>query len=147
MQSHSPSTFALIVILWFGLIAAILYLLTLERALKQCIPASRTMKPGKVWLLLIPIFGLVWQFVVVMNVAKSLGNEFARLGVPSAESRPGQNTGLAACICNCCIFIPILGHLAGIAGLVLLLVYWGKIASYSRDVQARQAIVLASPIA
>jgi hypothetical protein len=29
-----------------------------------------------VWLLLIPAFGLLWHFVVVMYIAKSLRNEF-----------------------------------------------------------------------
>jgi hypothetical protein len=132
MQNHPLPVPALLAILCFGLIALILYLLTLQKALKKCAPTSRTMEPGRVWLTVIPLFGLVWHFIVVMNVAKSLGNEFARLGIPCPEPAPGQPIGLASCVCNCCIFIPLLGGIAGIAGLVLWAVYWVKIAKYSR---------------
>jgi hypothetical protein len=132
MQNQSLPTLVLSVILCFTLIALILYLLTLGKVLNKCAPASRAMEPGKVWLMLIPVFGLVWQFIIVMNIAKSLGNEFARLGIPCPEPTPGQTIGLAMCVCNCCIFIPLLGGLVSIAGLVLWIVYWIRIANYSR---------------
>ena len=147
MASHQLPTLALILIFWFTLLAFLLYLQTLQNALKKCAPASRTMKPGQVWLAAIPVFGLIWHFVVVMHVAKSLGNEFARLGIPCPESTPGQNIGLAACVCNCCIFIPFLGGLAGIAGLVLWIFYWKRIADYSRDLEEHQAMTPVSPVA
>jgi hypothetical protein len=100
MQSHPLPTVALIVIFWFSLLALILYLLALRDALKKCAPTSRTMEPGKVWLLLVPVFGLVWQFIMVVNMAKSLRNEFARLGIPCRESTPRQAVGLrAALVC------------------------------------------------
>jgi hypothetical protein len=105
------------------------------------------MKPGYVWLTVIPAFGLLWHFVVVMNIAKSLRNEFARLGIPCSESAPGQTIGLAASACNCCFFIPLLGRLAAIAGLVLWIDYWIKIANFSRDLEEHQASTPVSPIA
>jgi hypothetical protein len=147
MSSHPLPTLALILIFLFALPAVIFYLLTLQNALKRCAPASRTMPPGMVWLLLIPAFGLLWHFVVVMYIAKSLRNEFARLEIPCSESAPGQNIGLAACACNCAIFLPLLGGLASIAGLVLWIDYWIKIAHYSRDLEEHQAISPVSPIA
>jgi hypothetical protein len=147
MQSHSLPTQAVLVILFFSLIAIILFLLALQKALKKCAPASRTMEPGTVWLMLIPFFGLVWQFIVVMNIAKSMGNEFERLGIDRPEPTMSQTIGLAMCVCNCCIFIPMLGGLAGIVGLVLWIVYWIRIAKYSRVLDAHQTIALASPIA
>jgi hypothetical protein len=105
------------------------------------------MKPGYVWLVAIPAFGLLWHFVVVLNVAKSLRNEFARLGIPCSESAPGQNVGLAASACNCCIFIPWLGGIAAIVGLVSWIFYWKRIADYSRDLEEHQAITTVSPVA
>lgn len=146
MQSHSLPTIAIIVTLWFTLIALVLYLLKLQETLKKCAPASRTMVPGKVWLVLIPFFGLIWHFIVVINIARSLGNEFARRGVACPELAPVRAVGLASSVCNCCIFFPLLGGLAGIAGFVLWIVYWIRIANYSRLLDAHQAIVPASPI-
>ena len=147
MQIHPLPTLAVTVILSFTLIALVLFLLALQQMLKKCAPDSRTMEPGKVWLMLIPGFGLVWQFIVVMNIEKSLGSEFARLGIPSSEPTPGQAIGLAVCVCNCCIFIPFLGGLAAIVGLVLWIIYWIRIANYSRLLDAHRATTPVSPIA
>jgi hypothetical protein len=122
----------------FFLVPAIFYLLTLQNALNKCAPASRAMEPGMVWLLLIPLFNLIWNFFVVMNIAKSLANEYARRGITSPEPLPGQPIGIAMCVCACCGFVPILGMLAGLANLALWIVYWVKIAEYSRSLDAPQ---------
>jgi hypothetical protein len=140
MQSQPLPTLILILTLFFALIALIFYLLTLERALKKCAPASRTIEPWKVWLTLIPLFGLIWHFVIVVNVAKSLGNEFARLGISCPEWAPGLAIGLAACICDCGFYLPLVGRYAAVAGFVLWLVYWKRIANYSRDLDANNTI-------
>lgn len=149
MESHPLPTLALIITLCCTFVAGILYLLTLQKALKKCAPASRTMKPWKVWLVTVPVFGYVWHLVVVINVAKSLRNEFARLGIPCPEPNLGENIGLAACVCNLCIHIPIplLRGLAAIIGLVLWSAYWIRIAHYSQDLDAQQATTPALPIA
>jgi hypothetical protein len=102
------------------------------------------MNPGKVWLILIPVFGLVWSFVVVINITKSLKNEFARRGVPRPDPTLGETIGLATCVCSCCTFIPLLGRFAGLAGFVLWIAYWIRIASYSRALDVQQVITGAS---
>jgi hypothetical protein len=113
------------------LLPTIFFLITLQRALTKCSPANRTMTPGLVWLQIIPFFGLIWQFFVVIAIANSLQNEFAARRVP-AEPKPGQSLGLAMCITRVCIVIPFLGIFAGIASIVLWIVYWVKIAEFSR---------------
>lgn len=106
------------------------------------------MAPGKVWLTLIPLFGQVWQFVVVLNIAKSLKNEFARVGIPCPDPDAAQAVGLGMCACNCCVLIPIplLKDLLGIVGFVLWIAYWFRIANFTRALDARQAAAPASPI-
>ena len=60
-----------IVFLIFGilLIPKIFYCLTLQKCLTRCSPQCRTLVPGQVWLLLIPLFDLVWHFIVVTRVS------------------------------------------------------------------------------
>lgn len=128
------------------LIPVIFYLLTLQRALARCSPVSRTMEPGMVWLCLIPFFSLIWNFFVVMALGKSLGNEYARRGIPSPEPLPGQPIGLAMSICMCCSIIPVLGILASLAGLVLWIMYWIKIANYSGVLNYAQPAVMVPPM-
>lgn len=116
----------------FFLIPAIFYILTLQKALNQCAPASRTMEPSLVWLLIIPFVNLIFSFFVVLAMAKSLASEFARRGMPSYDPQPGQSVGLAMSICGCCCAVPLLGAVAALAYLVLWIIYWVKIADYSR---------------
>jgi len=114
------------------LIPAIFYLLTLQNALARCAPTSRTMEPGMVWLLIIPLVHLIFGFFVVIALAKSLGNEFRLRGIPFPDPLPGQTIGMAMCICACCSIIPIIGFLAAPAAFVLWIIYWIKIAGFSR---------------
>lgn len=122
-----------------AIIAAIFYVLTLQKALDRCAPENRAMAPGLVWLLFIPLFSLVWQFFVVINVAKSLGVEFQMRGI-AGEPQPGKTIGLAMCILGCCSFItfipffpyiPFMGTLSEFGALICFILYWVKIAGLS----------------
>ena len=114
------------------LLPAILYLLTLQRALERCAPESQTLSPGLVWLMFIPVFSLVWHFVIVVNVSRSLRNEFTRRNFPGIEAEPGKGIGLAMCILGACCIIPLLGILCAIAAFICWIIYWVKIHDYSR---------------
>lgn len=60
--------------LFLGLLAiGIVYIAFLSGVLRKCSPASRTMEPGMVWLLLVPLLNVVWNFLVVTALARSLG--------------------------------------------------------------------------
>lgn len=126
-----------LMVLFFGFCAllvvpAIFYLLTLQRALERCSPELRTMPPGQVWLFLIPFFNVIWQFMVVNAIAASLRNEFTRRNIPLAEAEPGKPVGLVLCISTVAGIVPLLNFLAGPVSLVCWILYWVKIADYSR---------------
>jgi len=132
----------LLVVAGFLLLPAIFYILTLRDAVNKCAPASRTIDPGLIWLLLVPLVNLVFHFFVVLGLAQTLRNEFNRRGIRGAEPAPGQSIGLAMCICACCGIIPLLGMLAVLAQLILWIIYWVKIAEYSRKLDGE---LLATP--
>jgi hypothetical protein len=114
------------------LIPFCLYFMTLSRALGKCSPESRTMQPGMVWLALIPFFGFIWNFFVVLALAKSLDNEFRTRGITDTEPELGKTIGLAMSVCMACGVIPLLGGLISIVALVLWVMYWIKIAGFSK---------------
>jgi hypothetical protein len=126
------------------LIPAIFYLITLQRALERCAPESRAMPPGQVWLLLIPLFNVVWQFIVVNSIAVSLRNEFARRRIPLAEGEPGKPIGFVLCIATVIGIVPLVNILAGPVSLVCWILYWVKISGYSRMLLPPQASVIVS---
>src|SRR6266436_6269915 len=127
-----PELLVIFVVGVLFIIPAIFFLITLQRALERCAPQSRAMSPGSVWLWLIPLFNLVWQFLVVINVAKSLHNEFMRRNLPVAEAEPGKAVGLAMCVLGVVGVVPVIGVVAGLAGMVCWIIYWVKIVEYSR---------------
>lgn len=126
---------AALVVFAICLIPAIFYLLTLQKALNRCSPENRAMAPGMVWLLLIPLVNMVWNFFVVLNIAKSLGAEFQKRGI-AEEPQPAQKLGLIMCILMVCGIIPILGILCSLGGLVCWILYWVKIAGFSNKIAA-----------
>jgi hypothetical protein len=138
-----PTHLAVIFFL-FGilLIPTIFYILTLQHALEKCAPSSRTLAPGMVWLLLVPLVNMVWHFIVVTGTAQTLANEFRRRSLPSPEPLPGQSIGMAMCICSACRIVPIIGLLAILPYLVLWIIYWVKIAEYSRSLSVLPQPVL-----
>ena len=99
-------------------IPAIFYLLTLQNTLKKVKKKNRTIEPGQVWLMFIPLFNIVWQFIMINRIADSLKSEFAERNISIKEDRPGAKIGIAYCILNLCGSVPVLAGLATLGGLV-----------------------------
>jgi hypothetical protein len=120
----------MVLLLLGGLLVMIFYLLSLQKALEACSPQNRKMPPGQVWLQLIPLVNIVWQFINVTNVSTSLKMEYEMLGIPKTEDKPAYGIGLAACICTCCGWIPVLGAFVSLGGFVCFIVYWVNTNNY-----------------
>lgn len=121
-----------------ALIPAIFYLLTLSKALSACSPHNQRMTPGQVWLVLIPIFGIVWHFLMIGYIADSLAAEFKERNLPLRDERPGFAIGITFLILQLCGIIPILGVLASLGGLVCWIIYWVKISEYKNQLERMQ---------
>lgn len=72
----------------------VLWAASMSRALKACSASNRSMDAGSPWLILIPVFGLVWQFIAVKQTAESLAREYHHRGWMPGEGRPGIETGM-----------------------------------------------------
>jgi len=121
------------------IVVTVFFILTLSRALSKCSPAARTIQPGTLWLLLVPLLNLVWNFIVVLGMAKSLGNEFKARGAQGVEPEPEKSIGIAMAVCAVCAAIPVVGIIAGLASLVLWILYWVKMAEFSRKLDVSPA--------
>jgi len=67
MGNFGVTEIMMILLVVFGIILlpTIFYLITLQNTLHQVKFENRKMQPGQVWLCLIPLFGVIWQFFVV----------------------------------------------------------------------------------
>ena len=94
-ENFGAGEFLLVMLISIGimLIPAIFYMLTLQKALQRCSAESRTTEPGTVWLLFIPLFNIVWQFILVIKISESLHNEFTKRDMHE-DPQPGKTIGL-----------------------------------------------------
>jgi hypothetical protein len=130
---------------------ALVFLLTQYNTLKAIQPQNRAMSPGEVWLQLIPLFNLVWQFIVVQRIAESISRELSSnvfsfeerqpLQLYQQGSRPTYQIGMAMCVLNVFGFIPLLGSLARIAGLICWIIYWVQLSSYKNQILSKNCPV------
>lgn len=90
------------------------------------------MSPGKVCLLVVPLFNLFWHFFVVNGIAKSLANEFPIRNIQIPDPAPGKTLGLVMCVLSVVSIIPVIGVFMGIAGLLCWIIYWIQVGRYSR---------------
>ena len=119
------------IVIGFLIIPIALFVSTLHKVLLRCDPKSRTISPASVWLLFVPVFGLVWQFNVVLKISESLNNEFIRRNIKE-DTDPGKSVGIVMCILNVISVLPLIGVLAGLGSLICWINYWIHISGYSK---------------
>ena len=134
--------FSVIVFLLIGifLIPYIFFLITLQNAVARCSIESRTIRPGQIWLVLIPLFNIVWMFIMTSKISETLDREFKRRGRPK-PTPPAQGLGLAYCLMTFASIIPFVGF---IAYLVVWIIYWASIAGFSRELTGADDVALDS---
>jgi hypothetical protein len=130
-----PELIILFAVVLLLLLPQIFYLLTLQRAMQQVSPDLQKMSPGMVWLSFIPVFNLIWNFIMVGHIANSLRDEFRRRNMPLDAERPGYQAGLAMSILYVASVIPVIGGLFALAGFILWIIYWVKIAGYKKQLE------------
>lgn len=78
----------------------------------------RRMESGLVWLLLIPLFNIVWIYFAFIRLSKSFGDAYA---AQNRQVDTGEKLALACCITVSVCCVPCLGFLAMPVALVLLI--------------------------
>ena len=122
-----------VVILVF-LAIAIFILLFISKALQTVPVAHRKTDPGLVWLLLIPLFNIVWIFIYLPKVADSFVSYFAEKNV-STFGDCGRT--LVYIYGGCLIggFIPFINFIAGPAGLIVMILFLVKLNDCKKQVK------------
>ena len=152
MNESHPGPYIQILLLIAFLIPTIIFFLTQQRTLQLIRPVNRRMSPGQVWLQLIPVFGLVWQFFVIRRISDSIRNElntptddsiFAETSIPVGH-RPTFNSGIsyAALFCISIVsFLPLLKGIAGLAGIGVWINYWFQLSRYKKQLKERALLL------
>lgn len=123
---------ALAIIAVMSYAVQIFYCRTLKKTLNLVSEDNRLIKPNAVWLTLIPIFSIYWNFIVVSKISDSLTNEFFDRKIPEEEN-PGRNTGISYSILLALANIPLIQGVSIVAGflaIVYFIKYWIKIDNF-----------------
>lgn len=135
--------FVIIIALGIYLAIYIPYLLNMQNMLKECNHKSlQGFNPSNVWLLLIPLFSIVYQFILYNKNSEILQREYALRG----RTKPGdysKSLGLTLAILSVVSAIPDLpiplingiSSIAGLGSLVIFIIYWVKMAEYKNDLR------------
>jgi len=133
-------------------IPAILFFLAQQRILQVISPENREMSPGSVWLQLIPVFGLAWQFIVVARIAHSVSKEMtSKMGdsildnsqqqIKGTDESPTYPIGIAYCILTTLgviinyatgrtsTYLALFASLFVLTGMVCWIIYWVRLVN------------------
>jgi hypothetical protein len=123
------------VLILAGLVSLIIrffYCNTIRKTLKLIAEENRHMQPREVWLAMIPIFTIYWNFKIAERMANSLTNEFFDRQIPEEEN-PGQAVGYSYSILFALGYIPISSGFVLVMGLfsfIFFIRYWLKISNF-----------------
>lgn len=118
-----------------GLAIAAVICWLISGCLKLLPQECREMEPGMVWLLMIPLFNLVWNFFVFPKTSRSFQRYFAAKG-RTEFGDCGEKIGLWCAICYVLCVVPCVNYVAGPAALVLLIIYLVKVVGLKQFVTA-----------
>lgn len=118
----------LLVVLLIGLVISAVISFLIWKPYKALPETYRQMPVNQVWLMLIPFFNLIWAFFIASKLPASFKQYFDERGVPEAEVGDcGKAVALWWAICSVVIIVPCLGVIAGLAALVLLILFIVKL--------------------
>jgi hypothetical protein len=110
------------------LAAVALYCRTLEHCLSLIAPDHRRAEPSSVWLMFLIPYNFVEDFFIVMNVARSLGQEASANPKLHGLRGFGIWSGAGWCTAQLLSLVPgAPGEAAGVAAVVLWAKHWGFI--------------------
>lgn len=118
----------LIIVIGFFVLIALFYK-TLIDAMTLVRPTNRLTEVGNIALTFIPLFNLVYGFIVYPKICDSIKNEFNELGIQE-KGDFGKSMAITFQILILTFIIPFLNFLTIIAALIIGIVFWVKINEY-----------------
>ena len=117
------------------LVAFVFYIRAISKALAVIEPAYRTQAPGMAWLLLIPIFNVIWFFFLLKAIKQGFETmSQARLFHQRIDT--GYHYGIAMGCCWAASFIPKLIFASVIPMFVFSILHWTKLNNARRQASA-----------
>ncbi|MFN5981820.1 MAG: hypothetical protein ACK476_09580 [Fluviicola sp.] len=92
-------------------------------------PKNRLTGTGNIIFMMIPLFNLVYGFIVYPKICESIKNEYKQLGL-NEDGDFGRGLAITMCALSFGGFIPILNFITPLASLIIWIIFWVKIHGY-----------------
>jgi magnesium-transporting ATPase (P-type) len=115
--------FGFFLLITFGVSLLVAWLL--YRAADSIPENYRQTTPGQAFLLLIPLFGIVWIFIYTKQLSQSFHALFSATGRRQGDC--GENLGMWWGIASAFSFVPCVNYVSWIPALVLMILYLVKV--------------------
>jgi hypothetical protein len=146
MDDRQQATLIQVLLFLAMVIPTIFFIFTQKRTLELIRPENRKIPTGQVWFQLIPLFGFIWQFYVIIKISDSIRDElntpvddsiFSEIAVQ--QHRPVFSAGILYATLFCIGFIPLppLNVFFGLAGLITWIFYWVHLSRYKKQLKER----------
>lgn len=108
------------------LVAFSFYIHAIKKTLAAIDPSCRIQKPAMAWLLLIPIFNVIWFFFLLQAIRKGVDGMYEKKLVPNRIDS-GYHYGTAMGSCWVASFIPGIFFIAVLPMFVFSILHWTKL--------------------
>ncbi len=116
-------------------VAFVFYIRAISKALSVIEPAHRKQAPGMAWLLLIPVFNVIWFFFLLKAIKQGF-EEMTETRLLSQRIDTGYHYGIAMGCCWAASFIPKLIFVSLIPMFVFSILHWTKLNNARRQASA-----------
>lgn len=116
------------------IIIAVFYLKNLQDLLNECSARNQQVPPSNVWLMFIPIFNIIYPFILYPKITESIKREFEDRKSPQ-QGDYLKGIGIAMPVLNVCGFIPVIGGIAGLANIILFIIYWIRSSEFKNQLR------------
>lgn len=113
------------------LIIIFLFVLTQYKTLALIRPENRRMHPMLVWLQLIPLFGIFWQFYVIRYIAEAIRKELNTRGQTLTYI---VGLAYASLLCLSCLPLTVFYYFSA-TGLGMWIIYWALLLRLKRQLK------------
>lgn len=128
-----------IIILGGFLTLFIFFFKNINDLMNEVAPHNQQVPPGNIWLMFIPLFNLVYGFIIYPKVCDSVRLEFEERGHADGGDY-SRGLGVTLPILRVCGIIPILNYLSGIGWLIVWIIFWVKTAEYKNQLRSLPAV-------
>jgi hypothetical protein len=117
------------------LLLFVFYYKNIQDMMLEVAPHNQQVPPSNIWLMFIPLFNLVYGFIIYPKVCDSVRLEFQERG-ESQGGDYGRGLAIALPILRICMIIPLLNWLAFPGWLIVWIIYWVKMAEFKKQLRA-----------